>query len=139
MAFQRVFSLPAPALVAAYLIGYVALDWLSYIQPFARFGITPWNPPTGLSFVLVLLFGQRFLPWLFVAPFLANVLVRHLPLSWPIEIAGDAIIGGGYAAGLLVLLSPKARFNPALPAMRDVVMLLAVAALSSAVVATLFV
>jgi signal transduction histidine kinase len=139
MAFQRVFSLPAPVLVAAYLVGYVALDWLSYIQPFARFGITPWNPPTGLSFVLVLLFGQRFLPWLFVAPFLANVLVRHLPLSWPIELAGDAIIGGGYAAGLLVLLSPKARFNPALPSMRDVIMLLGVAALSSAVVATCFV
>jgi signal transduction histidine kinase len=139
MAFQRVFSLPAPVLVTAYLIGYVALDWLSYIQPFAPFGITPWNPSTGLSFVLVLLFGQRFLPWLFVAPFLANVLVRHLPLSWPIELAGDAIIGGGYAAGLLVLLSPKARFNPALPAMRDVIMLLTVAALSSAVVAICFV
>jgi C4-dicarboxylate-specific signal transduction histidine kinase len=87
----------------------------------------------------VLLFGQRFLPWLFVAPFLANVLVRHLPLSWPIELAGDAIIGGGYAAGLLVLLNPKVRFNPALPAMRDVIMLLAIAALSSAAVAICFV
>jgi signal transduction histidine kinase len=139
MAFQRVFSLPMPVLVAAYLAGYVALDWLSFIQPFAPFGITPWNPPTGLSFVLVLLFGQRFLPWLFVAPFLANVLVRHLPLSWPIELAGDAIIGGGYAAGLLVLLNPKVRFNPALPAMRDVIMLLAIAALSSAAVAICFV
>ncbi len=139
MAFQSVFSLRAPMLVGAYLAGYVTLDWLSYIQPFAPFGITPWNPPTGLSFVLILLFGQRFLPWLFVAPFLANMLVRHFPLAWPIELAGDAIIGGGYAAGLLVLLSPKTRFNPALPSMRDVVMLIGVAALSSAVVAAGFV
>ena len=100
MAFLSVFSLRPPVLVAIYLVGYVALDWLSYIQPFAPFGITPWNPPTGLSFVLILLFGQRFLPWLFVAPFLANVLVRHLPLPWPIELTGDVIIGGGYAAGL---------------------------------------
>ena len=139
MAFQSVFSLRAPTLVVAYLTGYVALDWLSFIQPFAPFGITPWNPPTGLSFVLVLLFGQRFLPWLFVAPFLANVLVRHLPLSWPVEFAGDALIGGGYAAGLLLLLSPKVRFNPALPSMRDVALLIGVAALSSAVVAACFV
>jgi signal transduction histidine kinase len=139
MAFQSVFSLRAPVLVAVYLAGYVALDWLSYIEPFASFGITPWNPPTGLSFVLVLLFGQRFLPWLFIAPFLANLLVRDFPLPWPIELAGDAVIGGGYAAGLLVLLSPKTRFNPALPSMRDVAMLIGVAALSSAVVAAGFV
>jgi hypothetical protein len=96
MAFQSVFSLRAPVLVAAYLAGYVALDWLSYIEPFAPFGITPWNPPTGLSFVLVLLFGQRFLPWLFVAPFLANALVRQIPLPWPIDLAGETNIAGGY-------------------------------------------
>jgi signal transduction histidine kinase len=139
MAFHRVFSLRTPTLIAAYLAGYVALDWLSYIEPFAPFGITPWNPPTGLSFVLVLLFGQRFLPWLFVAPLLANALVRHFPLPWHVELAGDAIIGGGYAVGLLMLLGPKMRFNPALSSMRDIVIFIVVAALSSIVVAIGFV
>jgi signal transduction histidine kinase len=139
MAFERVFSLRAPVLAIVYLAGYVLLDWLSYIQPFAPFGITPWNPPTGLSFVLVLLFGQRFLPLLFVAPLLANALVRHFPLPWPVEIAADLIVGGGYAAGLMVLLHPRVRFNPALTSMRDVVMLIGVAAMSSAAVASGFV
>ena len=52
----------------AYLAGYVLLDWVSYIQPIASLGITPWNPPPGLSLALILLFGRAFLPWLFLAP-----------------------------------------------------------------------
>src|SRR5262245_438839 len=35
------------------LVGYVTLDWASYVQPFQPFGITPWNPHTGLTFALV--------------------------------------------------------------------------------------
>ena len=99
MAFPRFFSLPPIAIGAGYLAGYVLLDWISFIQPFAPFGITPWNPPTGLSFVLVLLFGQRFIPLLFVAPLLADVLVRQLPLPWSTEIIGTLLIAGGYAIG----------------------------------------
>jgi hypothetical protein len=68
MAFPRVFSLPPAVIGIGYLASYVLLDWVSFIQPFAPFGITPWNPPTGLSFILVLLFGQRYLPLLFAAP-----------------------------------------------------------------------
>ena len=37
-----------------YVAGYVLLDWASYIQPIASLGITPWNPPPGLSFALIL-------------------------------------------------------------------------------------
>ena len=37
------------ALVAGYIAAYVALDWVSYIYPIAPLGITPWNPPPGLS------------------------------------------------------------------------------------------
>ena len=40
-----------------YVVSYVALDWVSFIEPYAAFGITPWNPNTGLSFVLILVFG----------------------------------------------------------------------------------
>ncbi|HXV30390.1 MAG TPA: hypothetical protein VD840_08675, partial [Sinorhizobium sp.] len=86
MAIPWIFSLPNSVIGAVYLLLYVLLDWISYVDPFAEYGITPWNPPTGLSFVLVLLFGQRMIPFLFVAPFLADVSVRQLPLSWPLEI-----------------------------------------------------
>src|SRR4029453_1981060 len=94
-------------IAVVYLVGYVLLDWLSYVHPFASFGITPWNPPTGLSLALILLFGTEFLPWLFIAPVLPDVLVRGLPLPLTAELAAALIIGGGYAAATAVLLFPN--------------------------------
>jgi integral membrane sensor domain MASE1 len=139
MAFPRVFSLPLPVLGLVYLAGYVLLDWISFIHPFAPFGITPWNPPTGLSFIFVLLFGQRYIPLLFVAPLLADLLVRQLPFPWTIEAVTTVIIGGGYSMGLFFLLRPGTRFNPALTSMRDLIVLITVAAASAAFVAASYV
>src|SRR5688500_10303513 len=62
-------------LAAAYIPCHVLLDWLSYVHPFGAFGITPWNPSTGLGFVLVLLQGGRALPILFVALLVSNIAV----------------------------------------------------------------
>jgi two-component system, LuxR family, sensor kinase FixL len=123
----------------AYLAGYVLLDWLSYVHPFANFGITPWNPPTGLSFALILLFGTEFLPWLFVAPVLADVLVRGIALPVTAEIAAAIIIGGGYAGATVLLLAPQLRFDPALRSRHSLVSLIAVAVMSTAVVAASYV
>jgi signal transduction histidine kinase len=139
MAFPRIFSLPPAVIGGGYLASYVFLDWASFIQPFAPFGITPWNPPTGMSFLVVLLFGQRYVPLLFAAPLLADLLIRQLPLPWPVELAACGVIGGGYTAGLAVLLRPATRFNPALASMRDLVLLLGAAAVSSAAVAACYV
>ena len=46
--------------IYAYIAGYIALDWVSLIQPPGQsvaLGITPWNPPAGLSFALLLRYG----------------------------------------------------------------------------------
>lgn len=139
MALPWIFSLPKSVVGVAYLLLYVLLDWISYIDPFAAYGITPWNPPTGLSFVLVLLFGQRMIPFLFVAPFLADVTVRQLPLSWLLEVAAVSVIGAGYSLGLLYLLRPATRFNPSLPSLPDLLLLLLVALASTALVAICYV
>lgn len=122
-------------IACAYLGGYVLLDWLSYVHPFGSFGITPWNPQTGLSFALVILLGTEFIPWLFVAPVLADALVRGLALPIPVEIAGAAVIGGGYAATTRVLLNPKVDFDPTLGSKRALFLLIAAAVSSAAVVA----
>src|SRR5262245_34321625 len=97
MPIARLLSRRHIEIALAYLVGYVLLDWLSYVHPFASFGITPWNPPTGLSVALILLFGATFLPWLFVAPVLADALVRGFALPVAAEIAAALIIGGGYS------------------------------------------
>jgi two-component system sensor kinase FixL len=122
------------AIGLAYLAAYVLLDWVSYVHPFAEFGITPWNPQTGLSFALILLLGRSYLPWLVVAPLAADLIVRELPLPVSAEVLVVLITGLGYGAGALLLLSPGIRFDPALSSRRSLVWLLAVATVSIAAV-----
>ena len=139
MPMVRLLSRPHVEIALAYLAGYVLLDWLSYVHPYAAFGITPWNPPTGLSFALILLFGVEFLPWLFVAPVLADGIVRGFALPLPAELAAGAIIGGGYAAATTLLLSSRLRFDASLTTRGSLLMLLTTAFVSTAAVAGFFV
>jgi hypothetical protein len=110
----------------AYLASYVLLDWVSYIQPIASLGITPWNPPPGLSFALILLFGRAFLPWLFLAPLLADAAVRQLPLPLWGELATALILGAGYGAGASFLTQPALRFDISFSNKRDLFWLVVV-------------
>lgn len=126
-------------IAVSYLAGYVLLDWLSFVHPLASFGITPWNPPTGLSFALILLFGAQFMPWLFVAPVLADALVRGFALPLGAEAAAALIIGGSYAIATGLLLSPRLGFDPTLGARRSLVVLVTVAVASTAVAAASYV
>ena len=123
----------------AYLAGYVALDRISFVQPYAPFGITPWNPGAGLSFALILVFGQRMIPFLFIGPFLADLVNGTIVLPWPVEILSVALIGGGYSAALVFLQRANTPFDPALSSMRDLVVLMIVAAASAAFVASSYV
>src|SRR5215475_6328821 len=131
----RLIALPPFSIGIAYLGGYILLDWISFIHPYAGHNITPWNPSTGLSFVLVLLFGQRMIPLLFVAPFLADLVIRQPPLPPLLEFATAAMIGSGYSLTLLFLLRPETRFNSALPSLRDLFLLLIIAATGAVAVA----
>ena len=131
----RALSWPYGRVAVLFLVGFVLLDWLSFIHPFAPFGITPWNPPIGLSFALILLFGRRYLPLLFAAPLLADIMVRHLPDSILVEAALVMISGTAYGGATLFLLRPKLRFDPRLASFRDLVRLIATAAISAATTA----
>src|SRR5919106_3046687 len=118
-----------------YVSGYVLLDHISFVFPLVPFGITPWNPPTGLSFVLILLAGQRYLPLLFLAQLTADIILRGMPVPLWIEVIDVLVVGAGYAAATLLLLQPKLRFDPALSSRRDLLWLLLIAGAGSGVVA----
>jgi len=139
MPSARLLSRRHIEIALAYLAAYVLLDWLSYVHPFASFGITPWNPPTGLSFALVLLFGLEFVPWLLAAPALADALVRGFALPLAAQIAAPLIIGGGYSVATMLLLRPQLRFDPTLTSRRSLVVLMVVTVASTAVVAVTYV
>lgn len=121
------------AVGTGYLVCYVLLDWVSYVHPYAAFGITPWNPHTGLTFALILLFGPRYVPWLVAAPLAADIVLRGMPVPLAAEIPIVLIIGLGYGAAATFLLSPRAQFDPMLTR-RSLLSLMGVATASIAVV-----
>ena len=135
MAFPRVFDAHKLIVGLIYLAAYAALDWISFIEPYAHLGITPWNPGTGLSFVLLLLFGLRMIPFLLISPLLADYLNQQFAMPWQVEILASILVGGGYSIALTILLHPKLRFEPTLDSMRDLVLLMVVAVVSAAFVA----
>lgn len=139
VAYPRILSLPIAFIGIGYLAGYVLLDWVSFIEPYAPFGITPWNPGTGLSFVLILLFGRRMIPFLFIGPLLSDLVQIQVPLPWFIELSTSILIGGGYSAALIFLSRPSTQFDPALSSMRDLFVLMSVAVVSAVFVASSYV
>lgn len=137
--FWRIFDARTVLVSCAYLAGYAFLDWLSFIEPYAPFGVTPWSPNTGLSFVLILLFGPRMLPLLFVSPLLADLVNRSIVLPWTIEIFSAALIGGGYSITLMLLKRPDVRFDRSLSSMRDLVSLMLAAVAGALLVASSYI
>jgi signal transduction histidine kinase len=114
-------SLPARAdapVILGYLALYVFLDWISYVDPYGPLGITPWNPPPGLSIFMVIRYGPAMAPWLWVAALGAEVLVRDVAAPWPIVLLGCAWLAAGYTAAAL-LLHRRLRFDPTLAKLRD--------------------
>ena len=118
-----------------YVAAYPLLDWLSYVEPFEGLDITPWNPQVGLSFPLVLLFGRRTIPFLFIAPLVSHLLLNFSPVDLREGIAHATVIGGGYSAAALFLMRPATRFDPSLPSTRDLILLMLTALVSTAFVA----
>ncbi|MGH8713222.1 MAG: MASE1 domain-containing protein, partial [Casimicrobiaceae bacterium] len=138
---SRTFSFPSLAewsLVTGYLAAYVALDWVSYIDPIGPLGITPWNPPPGLSLFLLLRYGLRRAPWLFVAAILAEVLVRGGPAPWPVLILACSVLTAGYTA-VAALLHHRLRFRNRFATLRDATVFTGAVAVATGVIAILYV
>jgi signal transduction histidine kinase len=127
----------APLQASAYVALYVLLDWISFIQPSGgaiALGITPWNPAAGLSFAALLLRGLSFVPVVFVAATLANVVSHGLSISPAATVAAAALITAGYAAGA-ILLRGRLHVSTALEHNADLLKLLAGALVSTMLVA----
>ncbi|HEY1746385.1 MAG TPA: ATP-binding protein [Xanthobacteraceae bacterium] len=133
--YPAILSLMPVIAGLGYVAAYPLLDWLSYVEPFEGLDITPWNPQVGLSFPLVLLFGRRTIPFLFIGPFVSHLLLNFSPVDLTEGIAHSAVIGSGYSAAALFLLRPATRFDPALPSTRDLILLMLAALVSTAFIA----
>lgn len=90
-------------IVSCYLALYLVLEHISLVHQFAGLGLTLWNPPPALSLALLLTFGFRYVPGLFVAAILAGEILQIAPGGWTAKLMTSAVLAGGYAA-LAVLL-----------------------------------
>jgi signal transduction histidine kinase len=92
--------------VAGYVFAYVLLDWISYVQPVLKLGITPWNPQAGLTLAFLAVAGPAFAPAAALAALIAEVMVRATPTSMPSILAASAaalVIAAGYGAAAVAL------------------------------------
>ena len=124
--------------VYAYIAGYIALDWVSLIQPPGQsvaLGITPWNPPAGLSFALLLRHGWRFMPAVVAAIALASVLFHGLPTA-PLTAFASVLIIALVYAGAAELLRSRAGLSVRIDDHSALLRLLAVALVATMLVAT---
>jgi two-component system, LuxR family, sensor kinase FixL len=131
-------SVAPPLAVAGYVLGYIALDWVSFIDPIGAFAITPWNPPPGLSLAFLLRYGIRQGWWLFVAALAAEFLVRGAPAPLPVLIAASMVLALGYTA-VTALLTRVLRFDPDFVSLRDTTVFIIAAAVACGAIAMAFV
>jgi len=136
--FKRTTSLPPLRLCAAYIAAYVVLDWASFMHAFSGLGITPWNPPPGLSFAFLAAYGPGAAPVLFIAALSAELVVRGVATPAPTAILAALAPTAIYALACWTLVE-RLRVDLAVARLRDLGWLLAVAALASALTAALIV
>lgn len=101
-----------------YLLSYIGLDWVSYFYAVQPLAITPWNPPPALSLILLLRYGLKNWPLLFVAAFLAELIVRGMPAPWYFAVLSSGMLTLVYASSA-VMLQRFARLDLSFRRLRD--------------------
>jgi two-component system sensor kinase FixL len=81
---------------AGYLVAYVALDAVSYVQPLLKLGITPWSPDAGLTLAFLLVRGWRQAPWTGAAALSAELVVRDVSAPFLASVSASVVTAVGY-------------------------------------------
>ncbi len=108
---RRAYPLPGAGYLldsALFIVAYVLVDWLSYLQPVLQLGITPWNPQTGLALAFLIWQGPRGAAAVALAALLSEVVVRDVPAGSVAAIATSIWIAIAYT-GLAAVLRRKGR------------------------------
>ena len=100
--------------VLTLVLGYVVLDWASYIHPLYGLNITSWNPAPALGLIFLLRFGRMAVLPLAFAILMADAWVRNLPVSLPVSVGLSLVLALGYwsiAEALRHRLSSRSIFD----------------------------
>ncbi len=105
------------------LVIYVVLDWAAYSYAAGPLAVTPWNPAPGVGTALLLALGNTWVPVLFAAILLSEMIVRHAALSLPQALLLSALLTAGYTALASMLRTGPLAIDPRLTRMRDLILL----------------
>src|ERR1700749_1899302 len=111
---------PAVIVVCAYIVSYIALDWISFVQALPNIGFTLWDPAPAAGLALLVLKGLRFAPALFVAGVISDALIGGLPSSIGSTFAIEGITAVGYT-GVAAALRRFTHAEQGFPRLVDVV------------------
>lgn len=117
-----------------YLASYVCFYLIGTVNYYGAFEVTIWNPGAGLSLALVLIFGARSIPLLFVSPLLGMFFSPGAALPWQAEVVLTLLLGASRAAVACFLARPTVRFSATMDTMRDLVLLLLAAVICASLV-----
>jgi two-component system, LuxR family, sensor kinase FixL len=121
------------ALSVGFIALYVTLDRLSFIGALHGIAITPWDPSTGLALALLIIGGLRFAPLVMAAELLSGATLPVVSVA-PLSVCLEAlVVTAGYTGAAAILR--HAGLQAGIRKSTDAVMLLAVAVVSSGLVA----
>ena len=95
---------PREMLVAcAFLVLYLAMEWVGSIHTWAVGAISPWNPQIGLAIALLVVLGSRFILVYGCAVAFAQIFVQHAQVPWVYVLFEILCQVAAYSAGARLL------------------------------------
>ncbi|CUW41066.1 Sensor histidine kinase [Magnetospirillum sp. XM-1] len=122
-------------LIAVYLTAHLFLDWISFIHELSPLNITPWNPPAGLAMGVLIAFGSRMLPVVWLALTAGDALVRDLPVELWATLVSNALVAGTYGLAARIMCH-RLGLRRDLERLRDIALLMGGSGIAAAVVGT---
>lgn len=122
-------------LIAVYLPAHLFLDWVSYIHELPPLNVTPWNPPAGLAMGMLIAFGPRMAPLVWLALTAGDVLIRGLTVDLWATLVSNAVIAGCYGLAAWIMRS-RFGLRPGLERLRDIALLMAGSGIAAAAAGT---
>jgi len=120
----------------AFILVYVALEWITYSHEHLGVPVTPWNPGLGVAFGLIVLRSPAYGLALFAGVVVAEIFVLHTHLPWSAILAIAVVVAASYTAAAGVARR-RLRLDIAMDHVRDVLVLMSAGIAGAAVVALL--
>jgi signal transduction histidine kinase len=117
-------------------IGYVMLEWISFIHESKGLPLTPWNPGVGLVFACLILFGPIYGIALFAGVIVNELVVLQSTLEWPVILGIGAVVASGYTF-VAAFIRRQFWLDVGLAHLRDVIILLLAAFIGSVAITLL--